>query len=276
MQNYSILDTNRQPYYICFLVAGNDGTEWIDAGLPTPNWFVKFKHSYLIGWLIDGYFHTKKGQEYLNDIIARIIFTLPIKERLKYRPNNPLQVDKIYKLKEFQNLKSLSTSTITTTKINLQGYISSQHDDDMKFWELKLWIEKQIQRNGGEGNMVSFEMLLQYATNMYDWKDFSTAKAKCRNIWRWYEKRNWKYHMLKTTKSEEEIYMTRRERAISNARAKAEKARKAVINAITGLYADEYKKKSGAWHIGKIVEATGVSRNIVAKYLKEFEEENTK
>jgi len=260
-------------YYICFLVQG-DGTEWIDAGLPTPNWFVKFtskdgySKTYLIGWLIDGYFHTKKGQEYLNDIIARIILAIPVKERLKYKPYNKFHTNRIYKLKEFQNLKSLSTNT----KVNLQGYINSQHDDDMRFWELKLWIEKQIQKNGGEGNMVSFEMLLQYATNIYDWKDFSTAKAKCRNIWRWYEKRNWQYHMLKKTKSEEEIYMTRRERA----RAKAEKARKAVINAITGLYADEYKKKSGAWHIGKIVEATGVSRNIVAKYIKEFEKENTK
>jgi len=105
MQNYS---TKNQihAYFICFLIQGT-GTEWIDADLPTPNWFKKFEHSYLIGWLIDGYFATKKGQEYLNDIIARIIFTLPVKERLNYKPNNELQIDKIYHLKEFQALKSL-------------------------------------------------------------------------------------------------------------------------------------------------------------------------
>ena len=65
--------------------------------------------------------------------------------------------------------------------------------------------------------------------------------------------------------------MTRQERARSNAKAKAEKARKAVINAVTGLYADEYKKKSGAWHIGKLAEVTGLHRTIVSKYLKQWE-----
>lgn len=66
--------------------------------------------------------------------------------------------------------------------------------------------------------------------------------------------------------------MTRQERARSNAKAKAEKARKAVINAVTGLYADEYKKVNGKWHIGKIVKATGISINTVSKYLKQWEE----
>ena len=65
--------------------------------------------------------------------------------------------------------------------------------------------------------------------------------------------------------------MTRQERARSNAKAREEKTRRTVINAITGLYADEYKKKSGAWHIGKVAEATGVSRNVVAKYIKQYE-----
>ena len=37
------------------------------------------------------------------------------------------------------------------------------------------------------------------------------------------------------------------------------------------MFADEYKKKSGAWHIGKISEATGLHRTIVSKYLKQWE-----
>lgn len=65
--------------------------------------------------------------------------------------------------------------------------------------------------------------------------------------------------------------MTRQERARNNSKAKAEKTRKAVINAVTGLYADEYKKKSGAWHIGKIAKATGIERKAVSKYLKQWE-----
>jgi len=115
-------------------------------------------------------------------------------------------------------------------------------------------------------------MLLDHALMFYEWKDNSSARSKCRNIWEWYERRSWAYHVLKrSSKTEEEILMTRQERARSNAKAKAEKARKAVITAITGLYADEYKKKSGAWHIGKVSEATGVHREVVSKYIKLWE-----
>lgn len=65
--------------------------------------------------------------------------------------------------------------------------------------------------------------------------------------------------------------MTRQERARSNARARAERTRKAVINAITGLYADEYKKVNGTWHVGKISEAIGVNSKTVAKYVKQYQ-----
>jgi hypothetical protein len=144
--------------------------------------------------------------------------------------------------------------------------------DDNTFWELKLWIEHRIRDNGGEGSYVEFTSLLDHALEFYDFKDNSTAKAKCRNIWNWYEDRGWNYHILKkSSKTEGEILMTRQERARSNAKAKAEKARKAVINAITGLYADEYKKKSGTWHIGKVAEATGLHREVVSKYIKQYE-----
>jgi hypothetical protein len=144
--------------------------------------------------------------------------------------------------------------------------------NDNTFWELKLWLEHRIRDNGGEGSYVEFDLLLSHALDFYEFKDRSTAKAKCRNIWNWYEARGFKYHMLKSEKkSKEEIYMTRRERAITNAHKKAERARKVVINVITGMFADEYKKKSGAWHYGKIAEATGLHREVVAKYVKQFE-----
>jgi len=79
--------------------------------------------------------------------------------------------------------------------------------------------------------------------------------------------------ILSEKEAKGEVEMTRAERAISNAKARAEKARKTVLNTITGLFADEYKKKSGSWHIGKISKKTGVSRNVVAKYIKEYEAE---
>jgi len=144
--------------------------------------------------------------------------------------------------------------------------------DDNTFWELKLWIEHRIRDNGGEGSYVEFMGLFDHALGFYSFKDSSTARAKCRNIWKWYEARGWTYHILKkSSKTEEEILMTRQERARTNAIARAEKARKAVINAITGLYANEYKKKSGAWHIKNISEAIGYDPRVVSKYIKQYE-----
>jgi len=104
---------NNSKFYLHFQVQG-DGTEWMDAYLPTPNYFYRFNtivgnstDSYCIAYLIDGVFGTEKGRRYLNDIVARFILTLPIKQRLMYPPpSDALQHDKTYKLKHFQNLKS--------------------------------------------------------------------------------------------------------------------------------------------------------------------------
>ena len=250
-----------------------DGTEWIDAGLPQPNYFYRFDtmtgkstDSYCIAYLINGHFGTQKGYEYLNDVVARFVLTLPIKERLLFPPEIVnKQHDYIYKLKEFQNLKSMTKRYVPKLNATMSG-------DDNTFWELKLWIEHRIRDNGGAGRYVEFTMLLDHALHFYDFKDRSTAKAKCRNIWNWYEQREWTYHILKkSSKTEEEIRMTRQERARSNSKAKAEKARKAVVNAVTGLYSDEYKKVNGAWHMGKLAEVTGLHRTIVSKYLKLWE-----
>lgn len=69
--------------------------------------------------------------------------------------------------------------------------------------------------------------------------------------------------------------MTRQERALSNAKAREEKARNKVINCVTGLMAETYKKKSGSWHIGRIAEDTNLTEKTVSKHLKEIKEDET-
>ncbi len=64
--------------------------------------------------------------------------------------------------------------------------------------------------------------------------------------------------------------MTRQERARANTQAREEQAKTKVLNAITGLMAETYKKKSGSWHIGKIADDTNLHRRTVAKYIKEL------
>lgn len=248
-----------------------DGTEWIDAGLPTPNYFYRFTgvlgaSTYCIAYLLDGYFRTEKNMRYLNDIIARFILTLPVRERLMWEPNEEhKQLERVYKLKEFQELKSLTRKYVP----KLNGHMAG---DDPKFWELKLYIEHRIRDNGGEGSYVAFDMVLNHALAFYEFKDLSTARAKTRNIWNWYETRGFKYHILKHKKGKEEVMATRRERALLNAEKREREARNKVLNCITGLMASEYKKGSGNWNIAKIAKDMHMSRNTVTKHLRAWEQ----
>ncbi len=253
-------DYFNQAYYICFLIQG-DGTEWIDADLPTPNWFKKFKHSYLIGWLIDGYFKTSKNQAYLNDIVARMIFTLPVIEKLNYKPNNELQIDKIYKLKEFKSLKSLPSK--------FKGYeyaIKPEKGHDRVFWAIK-WKTEQIIEEQGEGRPVVFDLLHSWATTHFidDVKDKSTLKAKCRSVWEWYYDRDW------TIPTRREFLMTRSEHIKQVHEKRREDSKRKILNLITGLYAaNDYKTKTGKWNISKIAKELRMGRDTVRKYLKEI------
>jgi len=264
-------------YYLHFNIYG-DGTEWIDQGLPTPNYFYRYNNShgtveglYGLGYVIDGMFNSKPSQAYLEDMIRRFIVTLPIKERLMYRPTNDTQQHGIvYKLHDLQALESLKGNGRIVPKLQ---QLTARHNSG-RFWETKLWIELEIKRNAGEGNMVSFDTLLDVVWNAWKWKDYSTCRAFSRNVWRWYESRGWTYHILnyrKSTKSEEEIYMTRKERALANSKSRAELAKRKVSNAISGMFADEYKTKTNKWNISKLAKELGMSRNTVTKYLTELE-----
>ena len=220
---------------------------------------------------------TKIGIDYLNDMIARITITLKEckPERLLFKPNmkEPLAhyYPKIYRLFELQKAKSLTKKT--------HAPIRAEALDDFCFWAIKLYTEDAI-RIYGEGTPVPYSQIEEWAfTQFIDYKKGrSTVRAKARSIWNWYDKHSWKlpkgYVKKYNTKKElEDLIMTRQERAKSNAKARAEKARKAVINAITGLYADEYRKVNGKWHIGKISKATSITEKTVSKYLKQYEEE---
>ena len=63
--------------------------------------------------------------------------------------------------------------------------------------------------------------------------------------------------------------MTRTQRALKNSEAIAQKTRRKVLNLVTGMFAEEYKKKSGKWNISKIAIEAEVTRDSVRKYLKE-------
>ena len=63
--------------------------------------------------------------------------------------------------------------------------------------------------------------------------------------------------------------MTRTQIALKNSEARAQKTKRKVLNLVTGMFAEEYKKKSGKWNVSKIAIEAGVTRDSVRKYLKE-------
>jgi hypothetical protein len=266
-------------FWLHFHLQGN-GTEWLDEGLPTPNYLYHANRGYFIAWQIDGFFATAKGIQYLNDIIGRISITLSEckPERLPWKPDTKKELahhyPKIHKLLAFKDTKSLKAKVHAPTRADALG------GDDYCFWAIKLYTEDLI-RQFGEGTPIPSHMVEDWAYVQFDdhKKGKSTVRAKCRSVWNWYDTQGWelpKYTRKRKTKDDKELFMTRRERALSNSKARADKARKAVINIVTCLFPYEYKKKSGAWHMGKIAEATKLNRKVVSKYLKQWEEEQAK
>lgn len=245
-----------------FHMTGN-GTEWIDEGLPTPTYLEHINKGYLIAWAIDGYFGTQQGTQYLNDIIARVLITFkdlkPTRQLYKPKIDSASHyLPKIYKLQELQNLKSLRKQIKTPER--------ADSFDDHVFWAIKLFCEDLIRNQG----LAAYSQLEDFAYSNFT-KDRSTLRAKCRSVFNYYETKNWQLPHSRKTKTDEELKVTRQERALANTKAREEKAKAKVINAVTGLMSDIYKKKNGAWHIGKIAEDTNLYRDTVSKYLKELD-----
>jgi len=256
-------------FWLYFYLTGN-GTEWIDYDLPPPSVHKLARKGYFAGWAIDGYFGTKKGREYINDVIGRFLITFADcnPQRLPYKPkldDNSAKIhQRVYKLREIsRGLKSLP----------VKKYAPERADkfEDHAFWAIKFYAEDLIAQSG----IIVYEILEQWALGQFEHKERSTIRAKCRSVWNWYNERN--FEIPKKHKSQsaylEETMASRAENMKRISRNKAERNKRAVINVMTGLYADDYKKKNGAWHFGKIGEATNLSAKTVAKIIKEIEAE---
>lgn len=246
-------------FWLQFSITG-DPTAWIPENLPIPNAIQITAYGALIAWQVEGYFSTQKGIEYLNDTIAKISIALQESKpkRLPWKPDTKAAdhyYAKIYKLKAFNDLPGVRKRTKAPNR--------ADSFDDYAFWAIKLWTEDQI-REQGEGSPIVYAALEDWALSQFIDKERSTIRAKCRSVWKWYEERNW------TTGRKFE--MTRSERAKANSQKKADEAKRKVINATSGLMAEEYKTKTGKWNISKLAKELKMSRDTVRKYLPNNEE----
>ena len=250
-----------------FFQATGDGAELLESKLPFPQHFTRYNENvYVIGWLIDGLFGTKEGNEYLNDMIARLTLTLPITARLNRIEAGVEQFPKIteapIKLKMFQNAKSL-TRALNHAKSRAQRPNLTDvqvGDHSIIFYAIKFQAEDFIRELGG---WFDYSLLEAWALREFSNqdKDRSTLKARCWSVWYWYNKRDFKISRRKVS------IMSRSENMkLINAQRKL-KTKQKVIEASKTLFV---KNNQGKIVIARVANVANVDVNTAKKYLKEI------
>lgn len=257
---------NLKGFWLHFFING-EGSEFLDYDLPIPTYLEHLNRGYAVAWLIDGYFGTKKGEEFLNDVIARFLLSFAdlSPQRLPYKPkyekdNKTAHIlNKAYSLKKFsKSLKSLPTK---------KKFAPNRADmfEDFVFWAIKLYAEDLIRDFG----LIPYEQLEDFALNTFlNKKDRSTLKAKVKSIWNYYDERNWELPKKKHKQTKGEYKMTRIENMTKVNKERAEIKKRAILNITSGMFAEDYKfKSSKKWNIAKIAKELGIAKDTVKKYL---------
>jgi len=257
--------------WLYFYLQGT-GSEFLDYNLPFPNVLKHINLGYFIGWQINGYPGTKEAREYFNDIIARFLITFKDyrPEKIDFKPkldrHTHINFKVSYELKQFQTLNSIQTKKL------IQKRAENVDTIDQTFWAIKYYVEELIKEMG----FVPYEMIEEFAYRNFYYKEKSTLRAKCRAIWDWYNERDWTIPQpkrIRKTKTDEELFMTRSERAKQNAQLKYKRARATILGFIQeNLFSDEYKR-NGKWNLTKLSKEIGIHRDTIRKHLKELREE---
>ena len=272
--------------------------DWIDAELPQPTFIIESYDGYFIGWSIKGKIKTQSQKAFYKDLSLRLKKTLLKRTDLNRVENSSIWAlqytldggERIitkqrYEMKKLASFcESLTTEESkkkkladTTTAEELAVYAStySKSEDALfDFIRFKCYDYKKINIiNGIETKLEDLEnyaiAIAELGYETIGGKGISTATAKAKNIaeWTFYNFGNGKRQ--RKTKDDKELQMTRRERALTNAKDKYKKAHRKILNLVTGLYAGEYKKKNGEWNISKIAKDANVDRKTVYKHLKD-------
>lgn len=201
-------------------------------------------------FLIDGVFNTKKGIDYLNDILSRFYVSFENDNISNINTKVVRTKDTTIKAKHFGNLKSLGKEV----------YVPNVYNDDFVFWSIKLWVESRIRQGA---SFIAYTTIEDYAiTHFLDMaKDFSTLKAKCRNIWYWYDARDWKQSIKYEKKPKDEVMATRQENGKLTALKREQETIAKIKSALA--YIEHKGEKRTAKNISDI---SGLHRNTIAKY----------
>jgi len=277
----------KQGFLLAFRVWGN-GTEFFDTFLSFPNihkWLDN--KSYLIAWLLEGYFLTERNQEFLKDVIKKIIETFLKAAALRVEWIGWINLAKlndndIIHLNAY-NLKDDIAPYLESIKKDKRGYkvlellathTEYKESDDAFFDWLRFKVYDFVKENGK--NALTLDYCKELAIIGYEVmghkKGISTPLAKAKAIYNWIVENynptgvNWNY--VRKTKDDEELLMTRKEIALKNSKKRAEKTKKKVYEAIEKLKETEEKIT-----IKNIIRIANVGYTSAQKYLRQAREE---
>jgi hypothetical protein len=258
--NKTYLLPHKPTFWLHFTMRGS-GVEWQDFNLPIPNYLTHHSGYYDIAWQIDGYFGTKAGIEYLNDIIGRVLVTFAENkpERLLWKPDLKSAdhyYPKIRKLSALLNLHSKPSRSKAPARADSFA--------DYAFWAIKLYVEDRI-REQGEGIMIAYELIEDWAMSQFEHKERSTIRAKCRSVWAWYDNKNWELPKGRKWKMSRTEHI---KKVHLNRRAKTQNKIKAILDDM--FLQETIKKKNGKYKISAIAELADIDTRTVSKHLKEM------
>jgi len=286
-------------FWLQFYVDGA-GTEWFDVGLPTPTYLHHARSGYFLAYALDGYFWTKKGQEYLLDIVTRFLATMAVEgvdaERLGYRPYFE---DRQFSAHFFPAIYSLGalSKALPHRALDMRPSAKKQADalaalyryngrtEDALFDAIRFPVYDFVRANGK--NCLTLEYVMTIAEIAYERigskKGFSTAKSKAKAVYNWVMefynpgdsgRNNWNYvcKYKGDPEKEKELKVTRIERARANAAAKEQNTREKIRLFLNTFEALDCRKKNGSWNISKIAKKLGMKPQTVSKHLKALSE----
>ena len=275
---------SKQCFVLTFKVWGN-GTEVFDTFLPPQNIHKWLDNSYLIAWIVEGYFLTKQNQKFLSDVIKKMIETLLKAGTLRVEwigwvniaklNNNDIIHLNAYNLRDdiAPYLEYKQNKTDYRALELLASAIEYKESDDAFFDWLRFKVYDFVRENGK--NALTLDYCRELAIIGYEImghkKGISTPLAKAKSIYNWVMENynpkgnNWNY-VRKL--SNEEYEMTRREQLLKLNQEKAKQTKEKVYIAIKKL--KECNKKIS---VRKIMQEANVSVNTARKYLKQARDE---
>jgi len=281
----------KEAFLCSFRVWGN-GTETFDTFLPLQNihkWIDD--KNYLVSWLYEGYFLTKQNQKFLEDVIKKKILTFEKAGALRVEWIGWINIARLddndiihlnaYNLRDdiAPYLEYRKNKTDYRALELLASATEYKESDDAFFDWLRFKVYDFVKENGK--NALTLDYCRELAIIGYEImghkKGISTPLAKAKAIYEWvienYQVRkefgnvsNWNY--VRKTKNNEE-WKELKMKALLKYKEQQKKKTKEKIKKV----ALDLKNKNIKPTILKIKDLTNLSKNTVAKYLKELREE---